>query len=48
MAAIAEGKFAEIKRQEDGGKGLDGVFEKGLNYANPVLEQLEQEGVINE
>ncbi len=48
MAAIAEGKFADIKRAEDGGKGLDGVFKKGLNYANPVLEQLEKEGSINE
>ncbi len=47
MMAIAEGKFADIQRQEDGGKGLDGVFEKGVNYSNPVLEQLEREGVIN-
>ncbi len=48
MSAISEGKFADIKRQEDGGKGLDGVFEKGPNYRNPILEQLEKEGVINE
>ncbi len=48
MTAIAEGKFAEIQRKEDGGKGLEGVFEKGATYTNPILEQLEREGVIHE
>ncbi len=48
MEAIAQGKFANISRHVDGGKGLDGVFEKGSDYSNPVMERLEQEGVIYE
>ena len=47
MEAIAQGKFANITRSLDGGKGLDGVFEKGPDYSNPVMEQLEQDGVIH-
>lgn len=46
--AINEGRFADIKRADDGGKGLEGVFAKGPSYKNPILEQLEKEGVINE
>ncbi len=41
MNAIGEGKFADIKRTQTGGKGLDGVFVKGENYTNPVLKILE-------
>ena len=41
MATISEGKFAEVKRQPDGGKGLGGVVERGPGYFNPLLEQLE-------
>jgi beta-lysine 5,6-aminomutase alpha subunit len=48
MEAIAQGKFANIRRPVDGGKGLDGVFEKAADYSNPVMEQLEQEGRIHE
>jgi beta-lysine 5,6-aminomutase alpha subunit len=56
MAAIAQGKFADITRSVDGGKGLEGVFEKGSDYSNPIMEQLEsvgisffeQDGVIDE
>ncbi|MDM8550492.1 lysine 5,6-aminomutase subunit alpha [Desulfobacterales bacterium HSG2] len=48
MEGIAQGKFADISRQEDGGKGLADVFEKGPEYSNPVMEQLEAEGVIYE
>ena len=48
MAAISEGKFAGIARKEDGGKGLAGVFAKGPTYSNPILEQLEREGVIHD
>ncbi len=48
MEAIAQGKFANISRPVSGGKGLDGVFEKGSDYSNPVMEQIEQEGVIHE
>lgn len=41
--AMAKGDFAEIKRPENGGKGLDGVFRRGENYYNPFMEQLKQE-----
>ncbi len=48
IQAIADGQFAEIKRTETGGKGLDGVFEKAKEYSNPILDALEQQGVIND
>jgi len=48
MEAISEGKFANISRPIEGGKGLDGVFEKAIDYSNPIMEQLESEGVIHE
>lgn len=48
MEAVAQGKFADISRKETGGKGLAGVFEKGPEYSNPVMKQLEDEGVIYE
>ncbi len=48
MEAIAQGKFANIIRHLDGGKGLEGVFEKAPDYSNPIMDQIEREGVINE
>lgn len=36
--ALTKGSFADIKRPENGGKGLDGVKPKGDRYYNPVLE----------
>jgi beta-lysine 5,6-aminomutase alpha subunit len=48
MEAISTGRFAEIQRREDGGKGLAGVFKKGRHYSNPLLDQLMEEGVIND
>ena len=47
MEAIAKGQFANISRPVDGGKGLDGVFEKASDYSNPIMAQLEQEGVVH-
>ena len=41
MQTIAHGAFADIKRPINGGKGLDGVFEKGAGYSNPVMDLLE-------
>ena len=35
MEALAQGHFAEVKRPRDGGKGLDGLQEKGPEYYNP-------------
>jgi beta-lysine 5,6-aminomutase alpha subunit len=47
MAAIAAGRFAGIKRPLGGGKGLDGVFEKAPDYTNPIMAQLEEDGVLD-
>ena len=39
---IAKGKFANIKRTETSGKGLEGVFTKDKNYYNPMINLLEK------
>ena len=36
--ALEKGIFADVKRPRDGGKGLDGVSEKGRNYYNPFVD----------
>lgn len=41
--AIAKGRFAEVKRPLDGGKGLDGVIAKAPDYYNPVMDFLAEE-----
>lgn len=43
FSAMAKGEFAEIKRPENGGKGLDGVFAHGANYYNPFMQQMKKE-----
>ena len=48
MKAITGGRFADISRSEDGGKGLEGVFEKSEDYTNPIMKIIEDEGVIYE
>lgn len=40
METIAQGKFADVKRARDGGKGLDGVTVKGERYFNPFVERM--------
>lgn len=40
MKAIEERAFAEVKRTETGGKGHDGVIERGVDYLNPFFEVL--------
>ncbi|MBU2510602.1 lysine 5,6-aminomutase subunit alpha [bacterium] len=42
MSAISAGKFAEISRPENGGKGQNGVFPKDRDYSNPVMDLLEK------
>ncbi len=42
VTALGEGAFADVKRAPDGGKGLAGVFEKGLDYHNPFWDELEK------
>lgn len=36
--ALENGIFADVKRSKTGGKGLDGVFRKGINYLNPFID----------
>ncbi len=36
--ALEKGKFGDVKRSKTGGKGLDGVCEKGAHYRNPFIE----------
>jgi beta-lysine 5,6-aminomutase alpha subunit len=40
FAAIEAGMFADTVRTRDGGKGLDGVIERGPGYFNPIAELL--------
>jgi beta-lysine 5,6-aminomutase alpha subunit len=40
MNAIADGMFADVKRRPDGGRGLDGVFERTGDYWNPFEDAL--------
>lgn len=40
MKSISHGIFADIKRGEKDGKGLDGVFQKDSKYWNPLEEEL--------
>jgi beta-lysine 5,6-aminomutase alpha subunit len=43
LNAMATGSFADIKRKEDGGKGLDGVFLKADSYINPFMQKMKAE-----
>jgi beta-lysine 5,6-aminomutase alpha subunit len=38
FSTIEKGKFGGVKRALNGGKGLDGVFEKGEKYFNPFIK----------
>ena len=40
LNALSNGEFANIKRKEDAGKGLDGVFKKSDDYVNPFMERI--------
>ncbi len=40
--SLEKGVFAETKRPIDGGKGLDGVFEKDKDYLNVVSKRMEE------
>lgn len=40
MATIEQGKFADIVRKMDGGKGLAGVSQKSQKYFNPFIEKM--------
>ena len=36
--ALEKGKFGDVKRPKNGGKGLDGVVAKGEHYFNPFID----------
>lgn len=38
FTALEKGIFGDVKRPKKGGKGLDGVAPKGVNYANPFID----------
>ena len=38
FSALEKGKFGDVKRPKNGGKGLDGVCLKGNHYLNPFVE----------
>ncbi len=40
MESIEQGMFANMPRKKDGGRGLDGVFQKSRKYYNPFLDKL--------
>lgn len=42
FTALEKGIFADIKRPKNGGKGLEGVVEKGKNYWNPFVKLMMQ------
>ena len=42
---LEKGIFADIKRPRDGGKGLEGVFQKAPGYRNPFLEPMMKGGM---
>ena len=42
MTALSRGHFADIKRSPDGGRGEDGVFERGPTYWDPSEALLTQ------
>ncbi len=41
FGALANGRFADIRRTPEGGRGLDGVLAKGPRYWNPVEDALD-------
>lgn len=45
--SMEQGEFADIKRPEERGKGLDGVFQRDENYLNPFMEKMKQELGLN-
>lgn len=40
--SLGEGVFAGIRRDEDEGRGLDGVFKKSRRYTNPFMDRMKK------
>lgn len=47
FTAMKNGEFADIKRPEERGKGLEGVFQRDENYLNPFMEKMKEELGLN-
>ncbi len=45
--ALAEGKFAAVKRPIEGGKGLNGVYVRDSSYYNPFIDEMRKELLLN-
>ena len=43
FSSLSEGVFAQIKRGENEGRGLDGVFKKSQQYVNPFIKEMKKE-----
>ncbi len=43
FVSLSQGVFANVKRSETGGKGLEGVFVKDLDYVNVVMDAIKGE-----
>ncbi len=41
--SMSKGDFADIKRTEFGGKGVQGIFKKSENYFNPFMDRMKAE-----
>lgn len=41
LTALEEGRFAAVRRDRDGGRGLHGVIRRAANYLNPLENKLE-------
>ena len=48
LNAIADGTFGITRRPADGGRGLEGVFERAEGYFNPAAEFLEDPATAGE
>ena len=42
FAALEAGVFADVRRSRNGGKGLEGVFEKHPDYLNPAMDRIKE------
>ncbi len=40
FSSLSDGRFADVERPVEGGKGKDGVFERGADYFNPLETRL--------
>lgn len=47
FTALESGEFADIKRPDTAGKGLDGVFKKSEDYVNPFMNKMKAELGLN-